>query len=205
MDDRKAHGGPSSEALALLERAAHDLRGPLHALLGLCDLLSGGVYDPLSPRQQEAVTRLCAEAQRLAAMGEDVTELVRLSNGSLEIEPQEIDLRALLGAVARSHDIVVEGPAAPARFRQDGARIERALRKIIAFAAEQSRATLRVRSVAPRVEIEVGPFRAHGLPEEDPRAPLPPAQARVLLQALGGDLRVEDSLYVVSFGELAGP
>jgi signal transduction histidine kinase len=181
------------DALALLDRLAHDLRAPLHSMLALCELLRGGVYGELAAEHREPIGDLEGEARRMQDLVEETLDLVRLAAGRYKPERQDVDVRAIADAVAARHGAQVLGvPVAPAR--QDAQKLERLLDRLVMHAARSGAVTLEVVSarelrVAPAGEVSFDPL--------DAPHPLGPPVARALARVLGGDVAIERGAFVV--------
>lgn len=111
----------------LIATVSHELRTPLTAMTALLENLADGVV-PADPNHLGAALE---EAQRLGRLVEDLLQLSRLEAGVVELDQQQVDLRALVqdsagqvGSAGRAGtfavdlpgDLVVRGD--PARLRQ---------------------------------------------------------------------------------------
>jgi len=81
-----------------LSRMSHELRTPLNAVLGYAQLLrmSGG----LSDKQASGLDIIHASGEHLLGLIVDILDLARIEAGRAEMNPGEIDLRALVQSVA---------------------------------------------------------------------------------------------------------
>lgn len=111
----------------LIATVSHELRTPLTAMTALLENLADGVVEPDADRLGAAL----AQAHRLADLVDDLLQLSRLEAGVVELDRQEVDLRALVAdsvaqvtsagrpgsfEVGVPDDLVVR--ADPARLRQ---------------------------------------------------------------------------------------
>jgi len=114
----------------MLAVAAHELRGPITAILGCVDLLEGKAIGSQARRALEIIRRSAMTQSRLV---DDLVDQSRIARGTLRISRELVDVSALaaevveaLGPAAekRKIEIVVrsEGPATtcadPQRLRQ---------------------------------------------------------------------------------------
>jgi len=111
----------------LIATVSHELRTPLTAMTALLENLADGVV-PADPPHLAAALE---EAQRLGRLVEDLLQLSRLEAGVVDLDRQDVALRALVAdsaaqvrAAGRSGDFAIdlaEGlvvPGDPARLRQ---------------------------------------------------------------------------------------
>ncbi|MET0621697.1 MAG: PAS domain S-box protein [Pyrinomonadaceae bacterium] len=77
-----------------LATLSHELRTPLTAILGWASLLRGGGFDAEATRRAVETIERNARAQRQIV--EDVLDVSRIITGKLRLEPQPVDVRALL-------------------------------------------------------------------------------------------------------------
>lgn len=100
------------EVLAVV---SHDLRGPLNAIGLASDALRDEVNSDDAKRYLGAIERAAARAERLIR---DLTEAIKIENGSLEIAPRPIDARALIEQACTDHELLA---------KEAGGRIETVL------------------------------------------------------------------------------
>ena len=118
---------------AFLANMNHEIRTPLNAILGLVQLLRRNVPDSTSAQRLASVE---AASRHLMALIDDLLDLSRIEAGSLAVEPEDVDLAALLGRV---HALLAERAASkglaftlatgplPPRLRTDPTRLMQAL------------------------------------------------------------------------------
>ncbi|RJL32288.1 sensor histidine kinase [Bailinhaonella thermotolerans] len=161
----------------LVAWVSHDLRTPLAGLRAMAEALEDGVAaDP------ETVTRyhsqIRQEADRLAAMVDDLFELSRIHAGALRLSRSRVGLDDLLAdtlagvePLARAKGVRLTGSAEPALpVEVDAAELGRALRNLVVNAVRHTpddaavtvSATARGETVTVTVADSCG-----GIPEED--------------------------------------
>lgn len=82
--------------LHLLRKFGHDMRVPLNTLISTSDMLVQGVYDPLTPKQNKAATRLQRNSYRLLAILDDFVTLVKADAGELSVSLKPLDIKEKL-------------------------------------------------------------------------------------------------------------
>ena len=114
---------------------SHDLRTPLAGLRAMAEALEDGLAaDP--PRYHK---QMRAEAERLAAMVDDLFELSRIHSGTLQLSPDQIalddlvsDVLASTEALARERGVQLDGTAAgQLAVRADPRELSRALTNLL--------------------------------------------------------------------------
>ena len=92
----------------LVAWVSHDLRSPLASIRAMAEAMDDGVVQ--SPADTRRYLRsIAAEADRLAALVDDLFELSRVTSGILELDPRRVELGDLLDRCARG---AAEGAAA---------------------------------------------------------------------------------------------
>jgi signal transduction histidine kinase len=110
---RKLSASAASRAKSdLLAMMGHELRTPLNAISGYVQLLSTGVYGPVNAAQLDALRRVDRAQRHLQQLVRDLTDLVRVESGHLNLETTEIDvtdlaadLESMVGPQARAKNI----------------------------------------------------------------------------------------------------
>ena len=74
----------------------HELRTPIHGVLGLTELIESGVYGDLSDKQREALTGIRKSSDGLLHLVDDLLQLARAESGKLEVHRSEFELEELL-------------------------------------------------------------------------------------------------------------
>ena len=162
---------------ALLSSVSHDLRTPLAAIIGSATSLLeyGAAFSPADRR--DLLTTVANEAQHLDRHIQNLLDMTRLGQGTLQLKRDWVDLRDLIaGALARLKEVLagleVEvriSPEVPLLWVH-GTLIEQALVNLLDNAAKFSPAGGRIAIQAERAGQEVvidlhdqGP----GIPEEE--------------------------------------
>jgi|GEM_PF-2134071 len=124
-------------------RMTHDLKAPIHALLGMTDLLAEGDLDPT---QREQVGTLRTSAEFLLALVRDILDLERLEAGALRLRTENFSLRRLVAetldlfrqeAAARGIALRTEFAAdLPDALRGDPMRIRQVLMNLLSNAVK---------------------------------------------------------------------
>lgn len=156
-----------SEAVAQLRRlqsvgakVAHELKNPLAAIKGLCQLVA---RTPESERTQE---RLAVVASEISRMETILAEYLSFSRPLEDLKPEAINLTAIardvldvLDGRADSAGVKLELEGTVAKVQGDSRRLKEALINLVSNAIEATptggRVTLRVRCTADNVTLEV--------------------------------------------------
>jgi signal transduction histidine kinase len=102
-----------------LANMAHELRTPLNGILGVAELLKTELAEPA---QHKFVELIYANGRRLLELVNSILDLAKIEAGRMEVELSEVDLRALLDEVVRTH-----AAAAASKGIACGSRIAEAL------------------------------------------------------------------------------
>lgn len=210
---------------SLVADASHDLRTPLHPVVGFAEMLATGAHGPLNERQQAAADEILRCAERLAYLLEETVTAEKLAAKRLPVELEVLSLEALrrqLPALAvdlpgpePEMEMVVE-PGAMAVWADERRLLElcKALvRNAAAFCPDQPKITFLARRRADRVLIEVRDNGPGIPPEIAPMVFLPLFRGRsaepALTQGLGLGLTIAEALARLMGGQLrlgeAGP
>ncbi len=223
--DRLHAGAAEAESLAranqlrsaLLAAVSHDLRTPLASIKAASSSL---LSDQLNFGPEETGILLHTiddESDRLNSLVENLLDMSRLENGSMEVLDRSTDVYELIGAAVdslgpRGEDVTVDTAAIIPRVRTDPVLLERAVANLVDNALIHADGTgLRVEAgaVAGRVDIRVidrgpgirredrdvvfRPFQRLGDSENRVGVGLGLAVARGFVEAVGGELDVEDT------------
>ena len=118
-----------------LSNMSHEIRTPLHNIILLAELLRRDAIDPL---QQQRLERLCATADHMLSIINDILELSRIEAVRLTLDNRDFLLATVLDSVvavireparAKGLDVVVEVPPSvrDASLRGDRVRLEQVL------------------------------------------------------------------------------
>jgi phosphoserine phosphatase RsbU/P len=213
MEERlRASEGATSAKDRALATLAHDIRTPLGAIDGYCELLQEEVHGPINDRQRETLGRVRMSGRHLLSLLDNVMEMARLNAGVLRVGAEPVDLTE----VAREavHLLIPTADAKlqtlqlrrPARLTvtADHARVRQVLVNLIGNAVKFTpeggsitvRTARRTHDGAPWGEIRVtdtGP----GIPEADRAAIFEPyyrSEGTAALPGVGLGLAISQAL-----------
>lgn len=107
----------------LMASITHDLRSPLLAIQGHAEILL--TDDQATPEERRESAQLIHEnAQRMSAMANDLTDLVKLQMGRLEVTRQPVRLEAAFETTRRLLDVVAKRLDVSLETEVDGALAE---------------------------------------------------------------------------------
>jgi signal transduction histidine kinase len=145
----------------LMRGFTHDVKNPIGAADGFLQLMQDGILDPLTERQQHAVSRsrsLLATALRLIG---DLLDVARTGTDDLSVSVERMDVAAIATelveeyrplAVQKGLLLVIDGAARPVIVHSDPMRVRQVLGNLISNAVkytERGQVTVRVREPAP--------------------------------------------------------
>ena len=203
---------------ALLQAVSHDLRTPLASIKASATTLLGQDVTWTPETVRELLETIDVEADRLNELIGNLLDMSRLQSGALELTTKEVSLEeVVLQAIASLGDRVGRLDLAIAEdlpaFETDPALLERALANVIDNAARWSRGrdpvrveaahlidtvVLRVVDRGPGIPVDqrdrvFQPFQRLGDQHTEMGVGLGLAVARGFVDALGGELTVEDT------------
>ncbi|MCP4871025.1 MAG: response regulator [Proteobacteria bacterium] len=79
-----------------LANVSHELRTPLNAVIGYSDLLSGGIYGPMQPKQQSAVEGIGTRAKDLLTLINEILDLAKIESGKMVLRVEGFGLAEVL-------------------------------------------------------------------------------------------------------------
>lgn len=88
-----------------LSHMSHELRTPLNTVLGLNELQLLDTEEPLSEKQRDRSNKISDAGHHLLSLVNDVLDFSRIESGDIEINPEIIDVQAVLNDALR----LVEG------------------------------------------------------------------------------------------------
>ena len=83
-----------------MANVTHELRTPIHGICGLSDLVSEGIYGPVTAKQKDAQQKIKRSAQSLLGLIDDLLQLARSDAGKITFTISKVDLGELLPSVA---------------------------------------------------------------------------------------------------------
>ena len=200
---------------------SHELRTPINAVLGYSQLLSEGIYGPLTESQGGVLNRVMGSARHLLELVNDVLDISKIEAGKMEMYPERIDLALLLREVTTSVELqardkglelTVEGPRRFAMVTDPG-RVRQIVLNLLSNAVkftDVGGVTARLDVVGGCVDLRVSDTGAGIAPDDLERifrefeqadaaagkggTGLGLAISRRLAELLGGTLRAESTL-----------
>jgi PAS domain S-box-containing protein len=162
-----------------LATVSHELRSPLHAMLGWVQLLKKAFNDPA--RLAQAVAAIERSAQTQTQLISDILDINRITSGKLRLTLQDISLTQLINeavdaispqTTAKGISLEKEIPAAEAIIRGDLTRLHQCLGNILSNAVKFTQNEGRIHITATKrdhiIEISVSDtgqgIRADALP-----------------------------------------
>jgi len=151
--------------------ASHQLRTPMSGVKGVLSLLLEDVLGPLNPEQRKYVRRANEANERLIALVNDLLNVSRLEQGSLQLRSEPVNLAEVLQTLAAEfqpraaqykqtlqverdgspdEEMVVHGD--PVRLREVFLNL---LDNAVKYTPESGRITLRLQASEQRVTVEV--------------------------------------------------
>lgn len=94
-----------------LAKMSHQLRTPLTAIIGFCEVLTQGMDGPLSRDQAQDITEIHKSGLVLLELVNDILDLAKIEAGKVEIDVQEVDLPAVVDQVIASMQQIAETKA----------------------------------------------------------------------------------------------
>jgi signal transduction histidine kinase len=85
-----------------MANVTHELRTPIHGICGLSDLVSAGIYGPVTEKQRDAQQKIKRSAQSLLGLIDDLLELARSDVGKTTFTVSRVELAELLPSVVAS-------------------------------------------------------------------------------------------------------
>jgi signal transduction histidine kinase len=155
-----------------LSITSHELRTPITPLKAQLQMLQQGYFGPLTDKQQESLTIVLRNADRLNKIVEDFLEISRIEAARLKFAFRSIDLREtiaetvdLMRAFAQEKGITIEIHAQTLpTLEADPDRVTQVLRNLlhnaVKFSPEQSTVSVSARPAGAFIQISV---RDHGV------------------------------------------
>lgn len=147
---------------------SHELRTPLSAILGFLDLLQNDPAQPLTEDQQQFVSVIERNANRLLTLVGDLLFTAQVESGRFPLEREEADIGALVRAATTSAGphaekegitLDVQLPEIPVRVQVDTTRIGQALDNLLSnaikFTPRGGRVTAKVEPTDGQVRVSV--------------------------------------------------
>ena len=150
-----------------LAKMSHQLRTPLTAIIGFCDVLKSGMDGELNRDQAEDLRQIDTSGQILLELVNDILDLAKIEAGKIEITRQEVDLGSVADQVIRTLYQAAESKAlklasdispAAKTVLADPSRVREILTNLVSNAVKFTPAgsvTIRTMAVGPMAEISV--------------------------------------------------
>lgn len=148
--------GAKSQFLAMM---SHEMRTPLNGIIGIGELLVEDAQESAAPpRTAEGLERMVKSARHLLRLVDDILDLSRIEAGKLELQPEPIDLPALIRDTAAALrpqidragnqlDIALDPPPPP--LEADPLRVRQILFNLLGNAAKFTKdGTIRISAAA---------------------------------------------------------
>ncbi len=204
--------------VALLAAVSHDLRTPLSSIKAAATSLLQQDVDWTPQATRELLSTIDEEADRLNTLVGNLLDMSRLQSGALELAMRDVGLEevvpaAIKGLGERANNVDVQVDESLPRVHADAALLERAIANVVDNAVTWSPPDHPVRvdacGVAERVDVRVvdrgpgippdqrdrvfQPFQRLGDQSNDSGTGLGLAVARGFINAMGGEITVEDT------------
>jgi signal transduction histidine kinase len=113
MEERlRAIEGSTNAKDRALATLAHDIRTPLGAIDGYCEILQDEIYGPVNDRQRETLGRVRMSGRHLLSLLDNVMEMARLNAGVVRMSAGPVDL-----LVVAREAVHMLSPAADAKLQ----------------------------------------------------------------------------------------
>jgi PAS domain S-box-containing protein len=171
-----------------LANMSHELRTPLNAIIGFSELLGDQSFGPLNEKQQRYVNNVHTSGRHLLQLVNDILDLAKVEAGRLVLEPESINVKALLHdmqrgleplAVAKRQTFTLEIPEELPTLIADRSKVKQILYNLLSnaikFTKEGGRLGVRASPVPandhgqPQIQIAVWDSANGIAPEDLPR------------------------------------
>ena len=124
--------------------ASHELKTPLNVIIGYLELLSEGVYGPLTDKQREVLRVVQSQSQTVTRLAKQLLDVSRFEAGGGKLEPRHISLARLLDDLEKAFHVlaiqrgvrflVTHGERLPEEVVWDSDRVNEVLGNLLANA-----------------------------------------------------------------------
>lgn len=149
-----------------MANVTHELRTPIHGICGLSDLVSAGIYGPVTEKQKEAQQKIKRSARSLLGLIDDLLQLARADAGKVTYTSSKVDLAELLPSVlaavhwmrgTKQHRIELDMEADLPPIFTDRGKLNQVLINLLAnavkFTPDGGAITLRARKSGPNALV----------------------------------------------------
>jgi adenylate cyclase len=128
-----------------LANMSHELRTPLNAIIGIAEMLHEETQEQPDSAFSEPVGRIVRAGKHLLMLINDILDLSRIEAGKLDLYPEELDVAALVGDLAKTtqsiaeknrNQLVVDCPADIGVMRADSTRVRQVLLNLLSNACK---------------------------------------------------------------------
>lgn len=91
-----------------LNFVSHELRMPVHTIMGYAAIMQDGHYGQLSREQKRAIEKITSQSKDLLRVSNTLLEAIRLESGSVTVEIDELRLNSFLNELKSNFDIALK-------------------------------------------------------------------------------------------------
>lgn len=103
LEEARAKAENASRAKSeFLASMSHELRSPLHTIIGFSELLAEGIEGPLNEKQKRFIQHIQKDSQHLLTLINDILDLSKIEAGRLEFHIEALSLSPLIDAAVSS-------------------------------------------------------------------------------------------------------
>ncbi len=168
LEDARLRAESASRAKSeFLASMSHELRSPLHTIIGFSELLAEGMEGPLNEKQQRFVQHIQRDSQHLLTLINDILDLSKIEAGRLEVHTEVVGLGGLIDEAVAGILPQAEAKGISVKSRTDGqleawadrVRAHQVLLNLLSnavkFTPAGGRITVEAVRMGPRVGIRV--------------------------------------------------
>jgi len=97
LEEERTRAETASRAKSeFLASMSHELRSPLHTIIGFSELLAEGMEGPLNEKQTRFISHIQKDSQHLLTLINDILDLSKIEAGRLEFHLEVIALQSLI-------------------------------------------------------------------------------------------------------------
>ncbi|MEN0040248.1 MAG: ATP-binding protein [Pseudomonadota bacterium] len=103
-----------------LEHVSYEFRAPLTNIKGFAEILQGGAFGPLNPKQAEYIDHIASSSGVLHTLVDNLLDLATMDAGALELDLQQLDLGDTLQTARAAVLPVLQERGVDLRIELDG-------------------------------------------------------------------------------------